>query len=104
MSSYAHNESEMLTFEDERSLKMKVPTVSCIVRNFFLLFFSWQIDAFLSRYPRGCVAVYGVELDASSEKCRNAESFGRLKAIRGNLGKPNYDVELNKSTMYQGSP
>ncbi|XP_049529243.1 uncharacterized protein LOC119462053 isoform X2 [Dermacentor silvarum] len=66
MTSYTYNKSHMLAFEDERSLRIKM-------------------DTFLSRYQRGCVVVFGADMDTAASNCTGAQHFARLKTLRSLL-------------------
>ncbi|KAG0443952.1 hypothetical protein HPB47_014349, partial [Ixodes persulcatus] len=79
MSSYAFNKSRMITFEDERSLGMKV-------------------DFLKSGYQRACVAAYDVEMDGASELCRRLEPFARLRKIRNLLVES--DLQQNRRLLH----
>ncbi|XP_050025968.2 uncharacterized protein [Dermacentor andersoni] len=66
MTSYTYNKSHMLAFEDERSLRIKT-------------------DTFLSRYQRGCVAVFDADMDTAASSCNHTRNFARLKTLRSLL-------------------
>nr|XP_037280676.1 uncharacterized protein LOC119173999 [Rhipicephalus microplus] len=68
MTSYTYNKSHMLAFEDQRSLRIKMET-------------------FLSRYQRGCVAVFGADMDTAASNCTGTKPFERLKTLRALLGR-----------------
>ncbi|XP_077538573.1 uncharacterized protein LOC144151406 isoform X2 [Haemaphysalis longicornis] len=69
LTSYTYNKLQMLAFEDERSLRIKM-------------------DTFRSRYNRDCVAVFGVDMDTAAANCSSARDFARLNTVRTLLGAP----------------
>ncbi|KAL3212832.1 hypothetical protein MRX96_007872 [Rhipicephalus microplus] len=45
------------------------------------------METFLSRYQRGCVAVFGADMDTAASNCTGTKPFERLKTLRALLGR-----------------